>query len=396
MNKVKLSDITLQIFDGKHGGCTRAFNTGYYFISVKDIEDQELCYENAMQISKEEFDAIYGRTKLENGDTLYANTGDTIGKSVFVENNELASKTAFQKSVAVVKPNDTKVYPPYLYYLLRQATPRLRAAASGSGQKNLLLDTMRNFEINIHEMQDQVKIAETLKPIDDKIKLNNQICRTIDEYIDLIYKYWFVQFDYSDENGNPYKSNGGEMVWNEELKRHVPANWEVNTIGAIITEREKSNMQVNATEGRYGAIPFFTSGSEIIMCDTVLTTGKNCFLNTGGNADIKYYVGNAAYSTDTWCITAEAYSNYLYEYIVSIKDYLDASFFAGSGLKHLQKEVFKAHKIIIPPMGLIEKFNSIADRCFQKISELKIENYTLSSLRDFILPMLMNGQVKVG
>ena len=131
------------------------------------------------------------------------------------------------------------------------------------------------------------------------------------------------------------------------------------------------------------------------MFDRTFASGKNCFLNTGGNADVKYYIGDAAYSTDTWCIAAGDYSSYLYEYMDSIRRYIDISFFAGSGLKHLQKDAFKSHKIIIPPRTIIQKFNATADKCFTKISEIKIENQSLSELRDFLLPMLMNGQVKI-
>lgn len=227
MSKCKLSDITIQIYDGKHGGCSKELGSGLYFISVKDIDGLELNYESAMEIPQNEFNQIFSRTNLEEGDTLYANTGDTIGKSVYVTENPLVNQTTFQKSVAVVKPDKAKVFPPYLYYLLKYETPRLRAAASGSGQKNLLLETMRNFETEVHDMPEQIKIANVLKSIDDKIKKNNAKSRELEKMVKLIYDYWFVQFDFPDENGKPYKSNGGKIVRNEELKREIPDGWQV-------------------------------------------------------------------------------------------------------------------------------------------------------------------------
>lgn len=395
MNKCKLSDITIQIYDGKHGGCTKANNSGYYFISVKDIINLELKYETAMQIPKNEFDKIFKRTNLEEGDTLYANTGDTIGKSVYVFNHPLIKHTAFQKSVAVIKPNKEKVYSPYLYYLMAYETPRLRAAASGSGQKNLLLDTMRNFETAIHDVPEQHTIADTLLAIDKKIINNNHIVKAMEDYVRLIYSYWFIQFDFPNDNGNPYKDSGGKMVWNETIKKNIPDGWAIDSIGSLITEREKSSVQVNETIGNYGEIPFFTSGDEIIMYNKSFTSGKNCFLNTGGNADVKYHIGDAAYSTDTWCISADDYSSYLYMYIDSIKKYLNVSFFSGSGLKHLQKDAFKNHLIVVPPKKQIQLFNETADKCFSKISKIKTENQSLTDFRNFLLPLLMNNQVKI-
>ena len=160
LTKITLGQIATSIYDGKHGDCEDQAGSGCYFISVKDLH---------------EFTQNYTRTNLENGDTIYANTGDTIGKSLFVKDNPLVYKTSFQKSVAIVKPNTDYVEPRYLYYLMKYETPRLRQASTGSGQKNLLLSTMRDFETFIHDREAQKKIVAVLGCIDDKIRCNNRI-----------------------------------------------------------------------------------------------------------------------------------------------------------------------------------------------------------------------------
>lgn len=175
MRPVTLQEITTSIFDGKHGDCVDLPGSGLYFISVKDLKEYDIDYSNAREITPEDFAQNYLRTSLENGDTIYANTGDTIGKSLFVERNNLADKTSFQKSVAVLKPNAEMVEPRYLYYLLKYETPRLRQAATGSGQKNLLLSTMRDFETRIHDRETQSKIVAVLGCIDQKIHTNLSI-----------------------------------------------------------------------------------------------------------------------------------------------------------------------------------------------------------------------------
>lgn len=172
---MKLENVTLSIFDGKHGDCTDKKGSGVYFISVKDLRDYEIDYSQAREIDEAEFAQNYKRTNLEAGDTIYANTGDTIGKSLYVTDNPLVSRTSFQKSVAVVKPDTQIIDSRFLYYLLKFETPRLRKAATGSGQKNLLLTTMRDFEIEIKDRKTQERISSVLGVIDDKVRANLRI-----------------------------------------------------------------------------------------------------------------------------------------------------------------------------------------------------------------------------
>ncbi len=184
--KMSLSDITTSIFDGKHGDCTNQEGSGLYFISVKDLREYDIDYTDAREITPTDFQQNYSRTNLENGDTIYANTGDTIGKSLFVKDNPLVSKTSFQKSVAILKPNTSVIEPRYLYYLLKYETPRLRKASSGSGQKNLLLSTMRSFEVSVHDRLTQKRIVAVLGAIDDKIRNNIHINDNLSYQSDMV------------------------------------------------------------------------------------------------------------------------------------------------------------------------------------------------------------------
>jgi len=415
MSKCKLSDITLQIFDGKHGGCSKQPNSGYYFISVKDIDGLMLNYENAMQIPEDEFNEIFSRTNLEAGDTLYANTGDTIGKSVFVSDGPYISKTAFQKSVAVVKPDKEKVFPQYLYYLMKYETPRLRAAASGSGQKNLLLDTMRNFETSIHDMPEQIKIAGILAPIDEKIKNNNIIADNLEGLVKLIHDYWFVQFDFPDKNGKPYKSSGGKMVWNEDLKREIPEGWNVvnlieNDLCSVIpTGVDYFDSKVYLPTGNI-------NGEAITEGDAVT------FDNREGRANMqpkRYSVwfakmknsikhisipGNADWFMDKYILstgfeglqcTKESFA-YIHSIIYSpYFEYHKDMLSHGATQEGVNDDDLKSIKFVIPSSESLRLFSEKINPILEKKFALFNENQSLSELRDFLLPMLMNGQVKV-
>ena len=164
----------------------------------------------------------------------------------------------------------------------------------------------------------------------------------------------------------------------------------------ILIEAEKSVVQVGEAKTSNGEYPFFTSGATILKWDEPFVDGRNCFLNTGGNADVKFYVGKTAYSTDTWSISAKSeMSDYLYLMLFSIKPELDQKFFQGTGLKHLQKPLLKDRPIYVPEKMELEAFNRQVMPMFDIISENTRENQQLTSLRDWLLPMLMNGQATI-
>ena len=167
-------------------------------------------------------------------------------------------------------------------------------------------------------------------------------------------------------------------------------------LGEILIESEKSTVQVGDAKVSDGNYPFFTSGAAILRWNKYFTDSRSCFLNTGGNADVKFYVGKAAYSTDTWCICAkDNLSDYLYLLLSSIKPELDQKFFQGTGLKHLQKPLLKDRAIYIPKKNETDDFNRQIMPMFNIISENTRENQQLTTLRDWLLPMLMNGQATI-
>ena len=164
----------------------------------------------------------------------------------------------------------------------------------------------------------------------------------------------------------------------------------------ILVEADKSLVHVGEAKQSTGEYPFFTSGSAILKWNTPFIDGRNCYLNTGGNADVKFYVGKAAYSTDTWCVSANNdMADYLYLFLVSIKPELNQKFFQGTGLKHLQKPLLKDRPIYIPGIEEIQIFNKQVNPIFNVISENTRENQELITLRDWLLPMLMNGQATI-
>lgn len=250
----------------------------------------------------------------------------------------------------------------FLYLSLLNITKR----NTGSTLPSMTFETYYSLKIPLPEYEKQKKIADFIFMILDKIKNNSQINNNLEELAFNIYLHDFLG-----------KKKNGKLE-------------------NIIIENLKSSIQVRQAKDKKGQFPFFTSGDSVLEWSDFMVEGRNLYLNTGGNADVKFYVGKASYSTDTWCITAnDNMADYLYLMLKSIKVELNKKFFQGSGLKHLQKPLLKQEKIYIPSKEEITEFNKVVQPMFDMIASNTRENKHLTELRDFLLPMLMNGQIDV-
>ena len=157
-----LQELTHQITDGKHGDCKNELNSGYYFLSAKDVRDGTLSYTGAREITKEDFDETHRRTKFEPGDILITNSG-TIGRMAIAPKHERTEKTTFQKSVALIKPINGTIDTSFLYFSLKSKVVLLKKISQGAAQKNLLLRDLRALEIGYpRSVSEQKAIAERL------------------------------------------------------------------------------------------------------------------------------------------------------------------------------------------------------------------------------------------
>ena len=270
--------------------------------------------------------------------------------------------------IGLVIPNPKELDSRFAYYLISSSI--IKKQLDVSSQQTKIRHTSPEKIMDciawIPELKIQRKIAKFLDLINEKIKNNSKINNNLEE---LAYSIFLQRFTKKILNG---------------------------AIGDIIKENEKSKIKVSDAKTVKGKYPFFTSGESILEWNDYLVEGRNLFFNTGGNADVKYYVGKAMYSTDTWCVTTNGdFSDYLYLYFKTIRGELDRKFFHGSGLKHLQKDLLKQEKIYIPEKEEISQFNILVRPMFDIISENKIESQKLKSLKEFILPLLMNGQINV-
>lgn len=254
----------------------------------------------------------------------------------------------------------------FMYYVFEYIRNSIKNSVTGSIQDNINIEYLKSLNFKIPKKNIQDRIIKVLFSIDQKIELNKKINETLQEQASDIYMHLFFR-----------KTKNGKL-------------------SDILIEHEKSTIQVGEAKNIKGNYPFFTSGQAIFEWTKPLVDGRNCFLNTGGNADVKFYVGETAYSTDTWCVSGKnQLSDYLYLLLDSIRIELNQKFFQGTGLKHLQKELLKNKPIYIPNENEANAFNKCIQPIFNMVSEKTRENQELTSLRDWLLPMLMNGQAVV-
>lgn len=323
------------------------------------------------------------------GNTLISASG-TIGRTVRYEGEE----AYYQDSNIVWIDNDeSKVLDDYLYYVYQNIR---WVTTTGATITRLYNSNIESMEIKIpKDLNVQKQIVDVLNPIEKKISLNNSICEKLELIAKTIYDYWFLQFEFPNEEGKPYKSSGGKMVWNKELQQEIPDGWASSKLKNIIVENPKSKIKVSDVKND-GEIPFFTSGTDILSTSESIVSGLNCYLNTGGNADVKYYYGEASYSTDTWCITAENETKYILPFVLNkIKPSMDKVFFQGTGLRHLQKNLLREYQFCLPDSNVVKEFSKLASDILKKQHYLLEENKKLESLKQFLLPLLMNGQVTI-
>ena len=324
--------------------------------------------------------------------------------------------------------DETKANYLYVYYWLLNSYSKLRNLASGV-RKNLNSYDIKNFEIDIKSLHKQDMIASLLSVLDDKIDNNKQINAELEEMAKCIYDYWFLQFDFPDKNGKPYKSSGGKMVWNEVLQKEIPIGWEIGRIDHFIKNDKGGDWGKDSEQGNYikkvtclrGTDFSAVSGWEELEAPERYILEKNSYkLLADGDLIIEISGGSPTQSTGRICYinknVLKRFDNdiitsnfckaielnnkeFMYWFYIFWSNLYENNVFfkyegKTTGIKNLLFGMLCTdYKIIIPDEIVIKNFNAKVQGLFETIQNNQLENQELIKLRDFLLPLLMNGQV---
>lgn len=410
--RVMLKDLCLKITDGSHYS-PEGIEEGIPMLSVKDMRDNGFDYSNCKKISKEDYQVLNSNgCHPELNDILIAKDGSYL-KHIFVVEKEC--EQAVLSSIGILKTNVQKVNPYYIKYYLSSDFVKKEVAkkyVSGSALPRIILKNFSQIEIPYIDREAQDRIVNVLKNIDNKIDNNNKINSELESMAKTIYDYWFLQFEFPNEDGKPYKSSGGKMVWNEELKREIPEGWEVKRISDIENNIVTGKTPSTKDSSNYGnEIPFITIGD--IRGNMYVVRTEQMLSNKGADLQKNKYIpkgsicvtciatpGLVGLSTEdsqtnqqinTIIIKNEYNRMFLY---FAIKDYFDnAKAKTGNTFANMNKGEFSEIKVIYPVKDILNIFSEKVSAISQYILRNSLESKELIELRDFLLPLLMNGQV---
>jgi type I restriction enzyme, S subunit len=408
-----------KVTDGTHDSPKKVLD-GKYLITSRHLKGFELDLQNAYLISNEDFTKINERSKVDQWDILFSMIG-TVGE-VYLERNSEINYTI--KNVGLFKFNGDKLRAKWFYYFLKSKHSQeyIYANLRGSTQQYLTLGALRKFPVFYPKNEIEMKkIINILDSLDQKIQLNNQINKNLEEMAQAIFKSWFVDFE-------PFQD--GEFV--ESELGLIPKGWEVGNFNKLVSELiggdwgkeepQKNHQQKvycirgadipEVARGNKGKIPVryileknalkksLKSGDIVIEISggsPTQSTGRAVLIN-----DELLERFDSSLICTNFCrvikLKEDYYSTFVYLYLKYL--YEKEVFFqfenGTTGIKNLDITSFlEVYQIVIPSKEILNTFNNLVDKCFSSIQQLGKENEILSNLRDTLLPKLMSGEIRV-
>ena len=304
--------------------------------------------------------------------------------------------------------NEELANPYFLYRYLKLLD--LSRLDSGTGVPSMTFDSYYGIKVMLPEIEEQKRIASVLQKLDTKIKLNCQINDNLEAMAKQLYDYWFVQFDFPNEEGKPYKSSGGAMVWNEKLKREIPQGWSGVSLKDLALTSRNAITPVENEVYQHFSIPSFDAcgsysldnGSDIKSDKFVLQKGQLLVskLNPWFNRVVWVPKGTNMIGSTEFVVlnpNKESESGYIYSVIKSPK-FIAYCSQAATGTSHSQRrvspDVLMAFKVVYE-QGVVQKYGCLIEKIQKQQAELLSEIAILTKQRDELLPLLMNGQATV-
>ncbi|KEQ43861.1 type I restriction modification DNA specificity domain protein [Streptococcus mitis] len=382
----KLSDVVTIISGGTPKTSVKEFWDGDIdWLAVADFNSSNR-YVNSASKKITELGLNNSNTKmLEKGDLIISARG-TVGAIA-----QLTKPMAFNQSCFGLRGKKDKLDTDYLYYWLKNYVDVLLNKSQGSVFNTINLSTFDDIKIELPSIADQRKISNLLTLLDDKIQTNNQINQELEAMSKTLYDYWFVQFDFPDQNGKPYKSSGGKMVYNPELKREIPEGWGVEKLKYFLTIKNGKDHK-HLQDGKFAV---YGSGGIMRTVADYLYSGESILFPRKGTLNNVMYVNEEFWTVDTMFYSEVNKNNSALYVFYSVKDIDFNKLNTGTGVPSMTSSILYDLNIIVPEENILEKFNTIVKQNYETIKLNNIQNQELTQLRDWLLPMLMNGQVKV-
>lgn len=338
---------------------------------------------------------------VKKGDILITRTSETLDElamsSVALKDYPSATFSGFAKRL---RPSQNDItYDKFMAFYMRSKF--FRKAVDNNAIMTLRAsfneEIFSYIDVLLPDYEEQKKIGDFLFALNSKIQINNEICKELESLAKTIYDFWFVQFDFPDENGKPYKSSGGKMVWSEELKKEIPEGWEVKKVGDLVNvKRGKNITRKTVVEGD---IPVIAAGLEPSCYHNVSNTSSPVITVSGSGANAGYIQLHykEIWASDCSYIDQTMFSqiHFMYLFLRSKQNEV-YDMQKGSAQPHVYPQDIMDIKVQVDKeLKTISRFETLVVSLFKQIGKSKVQNQKLADLRDWLLPMLMNGQVRI-
>ena len=398
---MKLADIVKTFISGDWGEESISEETSNAVYCVRGADVVPIINHDFTNIPKRYICNRSKETKLlQVGDLIIEKSGgsptQSTGRIVYVSEDLIKAKGNIVCSnfctALRVKPEWNPLFIYYYWQNIYNHGSFFNFEGKTSGIKNLQLDNaLSAIEIAKIPLSIQNQIVASLTAIDSKISINRQINDNLEAMAKQLYDYWFVQFDFPDENGRPYKSSGGAMVWNEKLKREIPKGWGNCTLEYyLIIKNGRDHKHLGN-----GIYPVYGSGGEMRKVDSYLYFGESILMPRKGSLNNIMYVNDAFWSVDTMFYSEMKQSHCAKYVFYSIKDIDFTRWDSGTGVPSMTSSTLYSISLIKPDVGILAKFDETITPLFQTIKKNEMQIVELTKQRNELLPLLMNGQVSV-
>lgn len=389
---------------------------GCKFIGVADFKDNftpqwELLGEiNPSGVARKE-------DYLESGDIIFVRSNGNkslVGRSLYIDRNEKSLYSGFCIRARLKKDDFLPLF--LAYYTRTNFFKSAITGVAGTNINNLNQDILGNVMIPHYSIEIQKSIVDVLSSIDEKISINNRINAELEAMAKTLYDYWFVQFDFPDANGKPYKTSGGKMEYNAMLKREIPAGWASGTLedlgqivgGSTPTTSRPENFTTNGTPwitpndlSDYQNNKFISRGAQDVSVEGIKSASLKTYpagtVLLSSRAPIGYMaIARNELTTNQGFKSFIPSKNYSTEYVYyAVKNSLPVIMknASGSTFKEVSGAVLKSIEVMLPAFPIADNFTKPVAEIFSRQDKLEQENQQLTALRDWLLPLLMNGQI---
>lgn len=398
INSIPANKYCRKIFDGTHD-TPKPSTSGMPLVTSKNILGGKLNLHDAYNISEKDYISIQKRSAVSQWDVLFSMIG-SVGEVYLEKNKDIPYAI---KNVGVFSCGD-EYRAKWLYYYLQSPASKkfINNYLAGAVQKFLGLGVLRDYPVFPFD-ETKATAVDILYSIDSKIGLNNKINSELELLAKTLYDYWFLQFEFPNKNGEPYKSSGGKMVWNEDVQRNIPEGWTTGKLSEMVNiyDLKRIPLSNRQREKRKGTYPYYGATQIMDYIDDYIFDGEYILLaedgsvmNSDGFPVLQYVQGKFWVNNHAHILQAKDIGNN--NYVFMSLGYIPViRMMTGSVQKKVNQENLLNTKVVIPSKNILLKFADILVPMRKNIFNKLTENTRLSELRDWLLPMLMNGQISI-